>query len=114
MPVRMPQVLFPTELQEEGPHQDPSILLGGVVKLDAMSYRIHAMRVNLANLGPDIRPDLEEDVYAECRILVIFDELIFLDNFDRSSALLLECGHYIFWMAPVSLESLIQEDLPER
>ena len=50
------------------------------------------MRISLDRLEPDFRDDLEEEVYADHRIFVIFDELVFLDNFDRSSVLSLESG----------------------
>ena len=114
MPIRMPQLRWPAELQEEGPHQDPSIILVAAVVIDSASYRIQAMRIDLDSLEPDFRADLEEDNYADHRIYDIFEELIFLDNFDRSSVLSLESGNYIFWMAPVSLESGVQKDFSEE
>jgi hypothetical protein len=113
MPVRMPQLLWPAELQEEGPHQDPSIVLGGAAEIGGASYRIHAMRINLDTLEPDVRDDLDEGVYAEHRVHVIFEELIFLDDFDRSSVLSLESGDYIFWMAPVSPDPAARKELHE-
>jgi hypothetical protein len=44
---------------------------------------------------------------------VIFEELIFLDDFDRSSVLSLESGDYIFWMAPVSPDPAARKELHE-
>ncbi|WP_284947781.1 hypothetical protein [Acidisoma cladoniae] len=109
MPVLMPQVHWPKELQEEGPNQDPSILLGGAAEIGGTSYRIHAMRINLDGLEPDFQADVEEAVYAEYRIDVIFEELIFLDDFDGSSTLSLDTGNYILWMNPVSSASRAED-----
>ncbi len=102
MPIRLPEPHWPSELTEEGPPEDPSILLGGAAEIANAQYRILAVRLNPRTLAVDYRADLNEDIYADYEIEGTLDELTVLDDIDRSVLVPIEGGHYVVWMLPFS------------
>lgn len=104
MPVCLPQPRWPSELLEEGPPEDPSILLGGAAEIGKAPHRVLAVRLNPNTLAVDYRRDLEEDVYADYQLEGVLDELTFLDDIDKSVLVPIGGGHYVVWMIPFSFE----------
>ena len=101
MPIRFPQSRWPAELMEEGPDEDPSILLSGTAEIGDAPHRVVAVRVRKADLQVDFRVDLdEEEAYADYPLEAMLDELDFFDDFDRSVVVPLESGNYVIWMVP--------------
>jgi hypothetical protein len=87
---------------EEGPPEDPAILLGGAAEIGKAPHRVMAVRLNPKTLAVDYRADLEEDVYADYQLEGMLDELTFLDDIDKSVLVPIEGGHYVIWMMPFS------------
>ena len=104
MPVCLPEPRWPSELLEEGPPEDPSILLGGAAEIGKAPHRVLAVRLNPNTLAVDYRRDLEEDVYADYQLEGVLDELTFLDDIDKSVLVPIGGGHYVVWMIPFSFE----------
>ena len=100
MPIRFPEPRWPVELLEEGPEEDPSILLGGVAEIGNAQYRISAVRVSPRPLQVDFRADLKKYVYADHELEVMLEELSFFGSIDRSVVVPLESGNYVIWMVP--------------
>ena len=102
MPVRLPQPQWPAELQEVGPPQDASILLGGAAAIGEAPHRVLAVRVNPKTLAVDYRAELDEDVYADYQLEDMLEELTFMDDIDKSVTVPIGGGHYVIWMMPFS------------
>jgi len=100
MPISLPQPLWPSELQEEGPPEDPSILLSGAAEIGKSPHRVMAARINPKTLSIDYRAELGEDVYADYQLEDRLDDLTFLDGIDESVLVPMGGGHYIVWMVP--------------
>ncbi len=104
MPIRFPEPRWPVELLEEGPEEDPSILLGGVAEIGNARHRISAVRVNLRPLRVDFRADLKKYIYADHELEAMLDELNFFGSIDQSAVVPLENGTYVVWMMPAGDE----------
>ena len=108
MPIHFPEPRWPVELLEEGPEEDPSILLGGVAEIGNARHRISAVRVSPRSLRVDFRADLKKNVYADHELEVMLEELSFFVNFfdsiDQSVIVPLESGTYVIWMVPSGKE----------
>jgi len=102
MPVSLPQPRWPSELLEEGPPDDPSILLGGAADIGPARHRVLAVRINPGTMAIDYKRDLDQDVYADYQLEEMLDELTFLDDIDRSVLVPMEGGNYVVWMMPFS------------
>lgn len=100
MPVHLPEAVWPSDLLEEGPIEDPSILLGGIAAIGTAKQRVLAIRINPRTLAVDYRTDLDEYVYAECQVEDMLDELTFLEDIDQSVLVPLASGSYVIWMMP--------------
>lgn len=48
MPVRLPESRWPAELLEDGPDEDPSILLSRAVEIGNVLHRLLAVRVKIS------------------------------------------------------------------
>lgn len=46
VPIRLPEPRWPSELVEEGPPEDPSIVLGGAAEIGKAPHRVMAVRFN--------------------------------------------------------------------
>ncbi len=102
MPVHLPAPRWPSELIEEGPPEDPLILLGGAAEIGKAPHRVMAVRLNPATLAVDYRVDLDEGVYADYQLEGLLDELTFLDDIDKSVLVAINDAHYVIWMMPFS------------
>jgi hypothetical protein len=100
MPVRLPEPKWPSELQEQGPLEDPSILLAGAATIGKAPHRVVAVRMNPRTLAIDYRPDLEEDIYADCQVDAMLEELTFLEDIDQSVLVPMAGSSYVIWMMP--------------
>ncbi|MDQ2804090.1 MAG: hypothetical protein M3Y41_15960, partial [Pseudomonadota bacterium] len=85
---------------EEGPEEDPSILLSGVAEFGTAPHRVLAVRVNATNLRVDFLAGVDADIYADHELEVMLDELRFFGSIDRSVVVRLESGDYVIWMVP--------------
>jgi hypothetical protein len=100
MPVPLPAPRWPTELVEDGPPEDPSILLSAPATIGQARHLVLAVRINPRTLAADYRADLNEDVYADSEVEELLDELTFLDDIDQSVLVPLSSGLYVIWMVP--------------
>jgi hypothetical protein len=102
MPVSLPEPRWPTQLHEEGPPDDPAILLGGTAEIGAVSHRVLAMRINPNTLTIDYRQDVNEEAYDAYQLEEMLDELTCMDDIDTSVLVPMGGGHYVVWMMPFS------------
>jgi hypothetical protein len=102
VPVRLPEPRWPSELLEEGPPEDPSIVLGGAAEIGQAPHRVMAVRLNPNTLAVDYRDDVQENVYADYQLEDRVDELTFLDDIDKSVLVPIGGAHYVIWMMPFS------------
>jgi hypothetical protein len=103
VPIHLPEPRWPSELLEQGPPEDPSILVGGAAEIGEALYRVLAVRLNPNTLSVDYRADLNEDIYADYEIEGMLDELTVLDgDIDKSVLVPIAGGHYVVWMLPFS------------
>jgi hypothetical protein len=92
-------------LREGGPPGDPSILLGEPAAIGKAPHRAVAVRISPRTLGVAYRIDLDDDVYSDCHVEGMLDELTFLEEIDQSvidqSVLVpLSGGSYVIWLMP--------------
>jgi hypothetical protein len=64
MAIECPPCLWPSVLEEQGPSEDPSILLTAPAHIGDVEVRIVAVRINdTLRWTPDFRRDVAEDAY---------------------------------------------------
>ncbi|PPQ28679.1 hypothetical protein [Rhodopila globiformis] len=102
MPVNLPAPQWPAALVEQGPPEDPAILLGGAAVIGQAPHRILAMRINPRTLSVDYRPDVDPDAYGDYQLEEMLDELTFMDDIDKSVLVPMGGGAYVLWMMPDS------------
>jgi hypothetical protein len=100
MPVALPDIVLPNELTENGPTEDPEILLSGLVNIGPAPYRIFALRIDPASLEVDYHEDVDEDAYDELELDDRLDDLTMRDDLDASLLVPMNDAHYVVWMAP--------------
>lgn len=100
MPIRLPETTWPSQLTEEGPPEDPAVLLSGMASIGPAPHRVLAVRINPSTLSVDYRADLDEAVYAEYQLEEMVDDLTFLDELDASVLVPMGAGEYVVWMMP--------------
>ncbi len=100
MTVIIPELSWPGCLKPSGPKEDPLILLNGISEIGGARHLIYALRVDPYTLEVDLRRDLDASVYADQRLDVMLEELLFFADFDRTAAVSLDQGNYVFWMVP--------------
>lgn len=114
MVVACPPCKWPALLEEQGPREDPSILLTGTAYLGDAMIKIIAIRVNLVRrAAPDYRPDVPIARYRDGGYETALD--VILDEFEDVAAELgeffgeehpniieLATGSYQIWVLPVS------------
>jgi hypothetical protein len=98
MPVDLPTPQWPAALMEQGPPEDPTILLGGAAIIGQAPHRVLAMRINSRTLAVDYRPDVDQDVYADYQLDEMLDELTFMDDIDKSVLVPMSGAAYVLWM----------------
>lgn len=101
MTVRCPPIVWPTELDEAGPPEDPSILLVGSAEIAGMAHQVMAIRVKPdLRLQPDIRDDVPKAVYEDAHLHVRLEELSYLADAMTLMSIRLDSGAYVVWMMP--------------
>jgi hypothetical protein len=100
MPVSLPEPQWPATLMEQGPPEDPAILLGGVAVIGQAPHQLLAMRINPRTLAIDYQPDVDQDVYADYQLEEMLDELTFMEDIDKSSLVPMSGAAYVLWMMP--------------
>lgn len=108
MPIQLPQTVWPSVLTEEGPSQDPSILLSGMATIGPAPHRMLAVRIDPTTLAVDYRSDLDETVYADYQLDELVDDLTFLDDLDASVLVPMGGSDYVVWIMPYA--ELAEED----
>jgi len=103
MTIAFPQPQWPAGLFEEGPSQDPSILLRGEAEIGGARFVVTAVRVNPIRFGPDFRPNQSRSVYAEYNLQGLLDPLWDLVEVSEASMLRLANGSYVLWMVLVQI-----------
>ncbi len=104
MTVACPAPEWPTELLEEGPTQDRSILLRGEAAIGGAAFRVTAIRVNPIRFGPDYRMDCDAAIYANYDLPALLDRLSELVDVAELPTLQLRTGNYLMWMLPLGAE----------
>lgn len=99
MPVSAPEIDWPGELEEQGPTEDPGIILVGQAKIAGVAFKVSALRMSKGTRMPDYRDEVPEKSYEasldsmsediECLVDSIQPELIALNGAD-----------YLLWMVP--------------
>lgn len=100
MTVACPAPQWPEGLLEEGPPEDPTILLRGEARIGGARFTVTAVRVDPIRFGPDFRFDRTISVYAAYGLSELLDSLSELIDVAEASALRLSTGSYRLWMLP--------------
>jgi hypothetical protein len=100
MPVPLPELLWPSELVEQGPPEDPSILLSAAAEVGGVRHRILAVRVNPHALSIDYRAGVDDDSYAASQLDERFEGLTFLEDISTSNLVQMAGASYLIWMMP--------------
>lgn len=114
MAVAFPTCQWPDVLQEQGPREDPSILLTGTAYIGDAMIKVIGIRVNLLRRAtPDYRLDVPMARYRDGGYDSVLNTL--LDEFEDVAAQLgeffgeehtniveLPTGSYQIWVVPVS------------
>jgi hypothetical protein len=101
MSVHCPPVAWPDRLDEEGPVEDPGILLHGVARIGSAHVDVYAIRIHPGlRLTPDYREDVDQDRYAEVELDARLDELASLAGTDRPAPVELATGIYLVYVVP--------------
>jgi hypothetical protein len=108
MKMRAPQIEWPTEFDELGPAEDPSILLSAVARIDGVEYTVTAIRMREGMRLPDYRSDVRDRTY-ETFIDEKLDEIECLAETVEPALLSLGGGSYLLWMAPTGSGSSDQD-----
>lgn len=105
MSVHFPPPNWPSDLNEQGPAEDPSILLGGDAVIGTAHHRVIAVRMNPRTLSVDYRADVAEEIYDDYQLEDMLDAVTFLDDIDNSVLVALGGKHYVIGMMPSSAAS---------
>jgi hypothetical protein len=100
MPTALPDIVLPNELHEDGPEDDPEILLSALVNIGPAPYRICALRIDPASLEVDYREDVDEEAYDELDLDELLDDLTMRDDLDASVLVPMNGASYIVWIKP--------------
>jgi hypothetical protein len=115
--VEFPACVWPNVLEEQGPSEDPSILLTGTARIGGAEARIVAIRVSSTQeWAPDFKRGVAEDSYqgngldevlqmALEEFQAVASELGDLLGDSRLSVVELATGHYSVWVIPASFGS---------
>jgi hypothetical protein len=92
---------WPSTLEENGPAEDPAIVLSGTAQVGSTPFRIMAIRVEpRLRFMPDYRADLGDEVYDREVLETLLEELGEIADTDHPRTLELATGVYVLWMAP--------------
>jgi hypothetical protein len=101
MTVRCPPIIWPTELEEAGPPEDPTILLAGSADIAGRVHHVMAIRVKPhLRLQPDVRDDVPSQAYEEALLYSRLDELSCLADTRTLTSIQLDAGTYVIWVMP--------------
>ena len=100
MTIACPRPEWPTGLLEEGPPQDPSILLRGEADIGGAKFVVTAVRVDPIRFGPDFRLNQSSSVYDGYDLSGLLDSLWNLVEVAEAPTVRLASGSYVLWMLP--------------
>jgi hypothetical protein len=114
MPVQSPSCQWPETLHEQGPPEDPSILLGGQARIGEVEVRIVAIRVDPERVGtPGYRAGVAAAAYQADELEVVLEAVLDDNEYigsdlerwlgeRRQSIVELPTGSYLILMVPWS------------
>lgn len=105
MTVAIPELQWPANLLEEGPPEDPSILLRGEAAIGGTRFSVTAVRMDPIRFGPDFRADQDSAVYTKFQLRSLIDTFADLVEASEVPTLQLRSGRYFLWMLPRSAEA---------
>ena len=100
MSVSCPAPNWPSELVEDGPEDDRSILLRGEAVIGGVRFRVTAVRVDPIRFGPDYRMDRGAGTYSGYDLSALLDQLSELTEISEAPTLQLATGNYLLWVLP--------------
>ena len=108
MTIPCPAIEWPSSLEERGPVEDPSIILGARARLGSAALEVLAIRINPGlRRTPDYKKDLPIEVYQSRTVETVLDELEFmteaLEDMGGStsqSVIELKTGTYLLCVLP--------------
>jgi hypothetical protein len=102
MTIPLPTPEWPASLLEEGPPEDPTILLRGQLTIGPARFMLMAVRVDPVRFGPDFRADQDLAIYADYQLPAMLDIVSELVSVSEPSTLRLGRDQYVMWMLPAS------------
>jgi hypothetical protein len=100
MSIALSSIRWPAVLNEEGPTQDPTIVLTGSAEIAGVPFTVKALRMRPNLRTPDYRPDLSETVY-EASIDGMVDDIEDLVGTINLARIIINDNQYLLWVEPV-------------
>ncbi|HEY5347369.1 MAG TPA: hypothetical protein VIJ72_04180 [Rhizomicrobium sp.] len=99
MPVPSPTIRWPTELREDGPAEDPEILLMGKAEVAGAAFRVMALRVRQDGRTPDYRDGVPDAAYDSGMDAMVGDIEDLADSIGPR-LIPMNGAQYLLWMVP--------------
>lgn len=103
MPIAAPSIQWPAQFIEEGPAEDPTILLSGRARLAGVGFKVTALRMRAGLRTPDYREDVPKKTYEPALDGMIDDIEDLMDSIEPQ-LLAIDGAQYLLWMVPAERE----------
>ena len=97
MPIPVPPIGWPANFMEQGPAEDPTILLKARADIAGTGFVVTALRVRQDGRLPDYLDDVPEDSYEAAMDALVGDIEDFVGSIDLS-LLIINNATYLLWM----------------
>ncbi len=101
MPVSAPPIQWPSQLNEQGPAQDPSVMLTGRAEIAGVAFKVTALRMRDGMRIPDYRDDISEAAYEDA-IDCAFEDVEDLVGSLDPRLISLNGAQYLLWLVPLA------------
>ena len=99
MPISAPEIDWPSEFREQGPDEDPAILLTGQAKIAGVAFKVTALRMCKGTRTPDYREHVPEESY-EASLDNMPEDIEDLVESIQPELVALNEADYLLWMVP--------------
>jgi hypothetical protein len=99
MLIPAPAIRWPVSFVEEGPVEDPAIMLSGAVEIGSTHFRVSALRMRDGLRMPDYRDGVPESAYEDAMDGMLDDVEDLVDSMEPE-LLTIGAAQYLLWMVP--------------
>jgi hypothetical protein len=99
MPIAAPSIQWPANFIEEGPAEDPTILLSAQAGVAGVPFKVSALRMRAGLRTPDYRDDVPKKIY-EPALDGMLDDIEDLMDSIEPQLLGINGAQYLLWMMP--------------